>query len=77
MRGPRMLVWTLNCRTGARKTEGAWRPAWAFIRSHGQPIPLLLEGRKMTPVSRWKLSSQVPEECWLPSNCQNSLILQL
>lgn len=43
MRGARVLVGTLNCRTGGCNTEGAWRPAWAFICSHGQSMPLLPE----------------------------------
>lgn len=65
-----MLVWTLNCLTGACKTEGAWRPTWAFIRSHGQPMPLPPGGGAMAPVSRRKPASQVPEERWLLSRCQ-------
>lgn len=33
---------------------------------------LLLEVREMTPLGRWERVLQVPEACWLLSNCQKA-----
>lgn len=32
----------------------------------------LPEKGEVTPFGRWEQASQIPQECWLPSNCSKS-----
>lgn len=43
-----------------------------LISATGSHMSLLPEVRKMTPLGRWELVSQFPEECWLLCNFQKS-----
>lgn len=64
-------------RTGTCYTQEAWRPAKALKGNHRYMssesyVLLLPELREMTPSGIQELVLQVPSECWLLSNSQQS-----
>ena len=66
VRRARSLAWSLKC----KKRDLRYKGFDMLIVTTGSHMSCLPEVREMTHFSRQKRTSQVPEKCWLLSNCQ-------